>query len=374
MRRAAARAAADARCAGSGGARRSATGRSSMRPASSPRWRMRNGERVSGMVGRPWRLRPAVVPISGAADFTAFEQPGLGSRRDRLPRDRDRGRQPAGDRDADPGDRSGRPAPLRGLLADRRLRQRAGPARRAAGHAAARGAVAGCVRGTSGSDRTSATGGRTCRRRRTRSRPTAVEVLASSSVYETEPVGEVLDQPDFYNACLRVRTALDARGAARRLQGGRARAGQDRRRRSPRAAPDRRRPAAARGRDVPFRAPDAPARAGREPPLRAHAAGRALAGPGHPRRRACRGRAGGAGGRGGGASGGGAAGRRRTSTAALRGRSGLAAPRRRRGAERPHRGGAPMSGNDRTDFRSPSRARVATSCHAASGDGVGNDR
>jgi len=36
-----------------------------------------------------------------------------------------------------------------------------------------------------------------------------VDVLASSSVYETEPVGEVLDQPDFLNACLRVRTALD---------------------------------------------------------------------------------------------------------------------------------------------------------------------
>jgi 2-amino-4-hydroxy-6-hydroxymethyldihydropteridine diphosphokinase len=34
-------------------------------------------------------------------------------------------------------------------------------------------------------------------------------VLASSSVYETEPVGEVLDQPDFLNACVRVRTALD---------------------------------------------------------------------------------------------------------------------------------------------------------------------
>jgi len=33
-----------------------------------------------------------------------------------------------------------------------------------------------------------------------------VEVLASSSVYETEPVGEVLDQRDFYNACVRVRT------------------------------------------------------------------------------------------------------------------------------------------------------------------------
>jgi 2-amino-4-hydroxy-6-hydroxymethyldihydropteridine diphosphokinase len=36
-----------------------------------------------------------------------------------------------------------------------------------------------------------------------------VAVLASSSVYETEPVGEVLEQPDFYNACVEVRTALD---------------------------------------------------------------------------------------------------------------------------------------------------------------------
>jgi 2-amino-4-hydroxy-6-hydroxymethyldihydropteridine diphosphokinase len=36
-----------------------------------------------------------------------------------------------------------------------------------------------------------------------------VEVLASSSVYETEPVGEVLDQPDFLNACVRVRTGLE---------------------------------------------------------------------------------------------------------------------------------------------------------------------
>ena len=35
-----------------------------------------------------------------------------------------------------------------------------------------------------------------------------VEVLASSSVYDTEPVGEVLDQPAFLNACLRVETAL----------------------------------------------------------------------------------------------------------------------------------------------------------------------
>ncbi|HET9094314.1 MAG TPA: 2-amino-4-hydroxy-6-hydroxymethyldihydropteridine diphosphokinase [Solirubrobacteraceae bacterium] len=36
-----------------------------------------------------------------------------------------------------------------------------------------------------------------------------VEVLASSSTYETEPVGLVLDQPDFLNACLRVRTPLE---------------------------------------------------------------------------------------------------------------------------------------------------------------------
>ena len=36
-----------------------------------------------------------------------------------------------------------------------------------------------------------------------------VEVLASSSVYETEPVGEVPDQPDFLNACVRVETALE---------------------------------------------------------------------------------------------------------------------------------------------------------------------
>jgi 2-amino-4-hydroxy-6-hydroxymethyldihydropteridine diphosphokinase len=36
-----------------------------------------------------------------------------------------------------------------------------------------------------------------------------VDVLAASSVYETEPVGEVLDQPDFLNACVWVRTALE---------------------------------------------------------------------------------------------------------------------------------------------------------------------
>jgi 2-amino-4-hydroxy-6-hydroxymethyldihydropteridine diphosphokinase len=36
-----------------------------------------------------------------------------------------------------------------------------------------------------------------------------VEVLASSSTYDTEPVGLVLDQPEFLNACVRIRTALE---------------------------------------------------------------------------------------------------------------------------------------------------------------------
>ncbi len=34
-------------------------------------------------------------------------------------------------------------------------------------------------------------------------------MLASSSVYETEPVGLVLDQREFYNACVRVQTGLE---------------------------------------------------------------------------------------------------------------------------------------------------------------------
>ena len=57
-----------------------------------------------------------------------------------------------------------------------------------------------------------------------------VDVLASSAVYETEPVGLVLDQPNFLNACIRIRTAhgpeelLDAckevERAVGRVQGG----------------------------------------------------------------------------------------------------------------------------------------------------------
>jgi 2-amino-4-hydroxy-6-hydroxymethyldihydropteridine diphosphokinase len=36
-----------------------------------------------------------------------------------------------------------------------------------------------------------------------------VRVRASSSTYDTEPVGEIVDQPRFLNACLRVETELD---------------------------------------------------------------------------------------------------------------------------------------------------------------------
>ena len=36
-----------------------------------------------------------------------------------------------------------------------------------------------------------------------------VEVEASSSLYETEPGGEITEQPDFLNACLRILTALE---------------------------------------------------------------------------------------------------------------------------------------------------------------------
>jgi 2-amino-4-hydroxy-6-hydroxymethyldihydropteridine diphosphokinase len=39
-------------------------------------------------------------------------------------------------------------------------------------------------------------------------RARGVEVLASSSLYDTDPVGEILDQPAFLNACLRIASDL----------------------------------------------------------------------------------------------------------------------------------------------------------------------
>ena len=49
-----------------------------------------------------------------------------------------------------------------------------------------------------------------------------VEVLACSSVYDTDPVGEVLDQPSFLNACVLVRTDLEALELLTRREGPRA--------------------------------------------------------------------------------------------------------------------------------------------------------
>lgn len=39
-----------------------------------------------------------------------------------------------------------------------------------------------------------------------------VAVRATSATYDTDPVGEILDQPAFLNACLRVETAHDPEG------------------------------------------------------------------------------------------------------------------------------------------------------------------
>jgi 2-amino-4-hydroxy-6-hydroxymethyldihydropteridine diphosphokinase len=39
-----------------------------------------------------------------------------------------------------------------------------------------------------------------------------IEIEATSSLYETEPVGEILDQPDFLNAVVRVSTDFEPEG------------------------------------------------------------------------------------------------------------------------------------------------------------------
>jgi 2-amino-4-hydroxy-6-hydroxymethyldihydropteridine diphosphokinase len=49
-----------------------------------------------------------------------------------------------------------------------------------------------------------------------------VDVLASSSTYDTDPVGELFEQPSFLNACLRVETELEPPSlldAVKRLEG-----------------------------------------------------------------------------------------------------------------------------------------------------------
>ncbi len=39
--------------------------------------------------------------------------------------------------------------------------------------------------------------------------PAGIDALECSSVYDTDPVGELPDQPSFLNACVRARTALE---------------------------------------------------------------------------------------------------------------------------------------------------------------------
>ncbi len=49
-----------------------------------------------------------------------------------------------------------------------------------------------------------------------------IRVLASSSTYDTDPVGEVLDQPSFLNACVLAETSLEPLellGAVKALEG-----------------------------------------------------------------------------------------------------------------------------------------------------------
>ena len=107
----------------------------------------------------------------------------------------------------------------------------------------------------SASARTSATARRTCAGRSRACASMASTVEAVSSLYETEPVGEILDQPDFLNAAVRIRTALEPEALLDALQGDRGGARPRPRRAAPRAAPDRHRPAAARRHRAAHRAP-----------------------------------------------------------------------------------------------------------------------
>jgi 2-amino-4-hydroxy-6-hydroxymethyldihydropteridine diphosphokinase len=54
-----------------------------------------------------------------------------------------------------------------------------------------------------------------------------VQVTASSSTYDTDPVGEILDQPSFLNACVSIRTALDPLALLDAVKGLEARLGRE---------------------------------------------------------------------------------------------------------------------------------------------------
>jgi 2-amino-4-hydroxy-6-hydroxymethyldihydropteridine diphosphokinase len=55
----------------------------------------------------------------------------------------------------------------------------------------------------------------------------ALPVVARSSVYATEPQGEVLDQPDFLNAAVQIETSLSPEGLLRLAKETEARIGRD---------------------------------------------------------------------------------------------------------------------------------------------------
>ena len=60
-----------------------------------------------------------------------------------------------------------------------------------------------------------------------RARARGVRVLASSSTYDTDPVGEVIDQPAFLNACVRIETDLEPRSCSTRARRSRRALGRD---------------------------------------------------------------------------------------------------------------------------------------------------
>ena len=109
-------------------------------------------------------------------------------------------------------------------------------------------------------------------------------VTASSSVYETEPIGEITEQRDFLNACVRVETRLDPDELLAACKAVERELGRTSGRRPSRAPPDRRRSASARRAGAAGRPPDPPASRHPRPPLRAAAAARARPRPAAARR------------------------------------------------------------------------------------------
>ena len=110
----------------------------------------------------------------------------------------------------------------------------------------------------------------------------------SSATYDTDPVGEILDQPSFLNACLRIDTDLDPEALLDACKAVERELGRAAEHAPPQPAADRRRPAAARRPRAPLAAADAAPRAGARPALRPRPAARARLRAAHPGRRVAR--------------------------------------------------------------------------------------